>query len=330
VSSFSSPAPCACDRSVSSPPASSPPSALASFGFSSSDPPASALGVCTAELAPDPGIDPNGNPAVSFLGGLVPNEKPTDPPPGRGVATPFGEPAPNANGVPGVESGVENENGLVDGATDDPAVAVVESAGEGAAMLLGVPKLNGFASGLGVKPPKGFAVGVADPNPNVGLGVSAGALVFAAARSKMFEARPSGMGDGVGVASGMTPAPNELNVALGFRGDGGTAAGVAAGVSSGRLEPKVGLVDGRLSPNGEGFGADTEGAGGLADAKEKGEGCAASFVVEVEEPKPKVGLDSVVGGAGLGASGTEVMGFETGAETFAFFASSKSLTTFCR
>lgn len=233
--------------------------------------------------------------------------------------------------MPGVESGVENENGLVDGATDDPAVAVVESAGEGAAVLLGVPKLNGFASGLGVKPPKGFAEGVADPNPNVGLGVSASALVFAAGRSKMFEARPSGMGDGVGVASGMAPAPNEPNVALGFRGEGGTAGGVAAGVSSGRLEPKVGLVDGRLSPNGEGFGAGTEGAAVWAEPKEKGEDWAASFVVvEVEEPKPKVGLDSIVGGAGLGASGAGVMGFGVGAETFAFFAPSKSLTTFCR
>ena len=82
------------------------------------------------------------------------------------MAAPLGEPAPNANGVPGVESGVLNENGL----TEDPAVAVVEMAEDGAALLLEVLKLKGLASALGVAPPNGFAEGADEPNVNVGLG----------------------------------------------------------------------------------------------------------------------------------------------------------------
>jgi len=145
------------------------------------------------------GADPNGNPATSFLGGLFPNENPTDPPPGLGVAPPLGDPAPNANGVPGVESGVEKANGLADGGADDPVVAVAESA-RGAAPLLEV--LNGLASGFGVRLLKGFAEGAEDPKENVGLGVSVCVVLLAAEISKMFGVWPSGMGDGVGVWAG--------------------------------------------------------------------------------------------------------------------------------
>jgi hypothetical protein len=157
-----------------------------------------------------------------------------------------------------VESGVEKANGLADGGADDPVVAVAESA-RGAAPLLEVLKLNGLASGFGVRFLKGFAEGAEDPKENVGLGVSVCVVLLAAEISKMFGVWPSGMGDGVGVWSG-AKAPN---VVVGFLGEGGTAGGVAEGViSAGSEKPKVGLLDGRLSPKGEGFDAGAEDAAG--------------------------------------------------------------------
>lgn len=150
--------------------------------------------------------------------------------------------------MPGVESGVVNENGL----TEDPAVAVVESAGDGAALLLEVLKLKGLASALGVATPNGLAEGVEEPNVNVGLGGWGVAVFLGTGSSKIFDVLPSGMGDGVGVASGAALAPNAPNAAIGLRGEGGTTGGVAEGVISEASEdPKpVGLLDERFRPEG--------------------------------------------------------------------------------
>lgn len=230
----------------------------------------------------------------------------------------MGDPAPNANGVPGVESGVENEKGF----TEDPAVAVDEIAGDAALVLLEVLKLKGLASALGVAPPNGFAEGVEEPKVKVGLG-GWGVAVFGTGSSKTFVVLPSGTGDGVGVGS-TAPAPKEPNAAAGLRGEGGSTGGVAEGVTSGSSEdPKpVGLLDGRLRPDGWGLGAAD--STGLEEPNEKGEGWVVSFIVEVEEPNPNPTDE----GVGLGTSGAGAVGFGAGAAIF--FDSSKSFTTFAR
>lgn len=202
-------------------------------------------------------------------------------------------------------------NGFVDGAADEPAVAVVERAEGAGVALLDVLKLNGLASDLA----KGLAEGAAEPNENAGLGGEEGAAPFVAEKSKILVVLVSGTGDGVGVGSGIVGAPN---TGAGFLGEGGIGGGVAAGVTSAGSEgPKAGLPDGRFKPKGEGFDADVDGG---FEPKLKGDG-AVSLVVD--EPKLNAGLVST----GLGCSGADTTaGLGVGAEVLAFLLSSKSLT----
>jgi hypothetical protein len=213
-----------------------------------------------------------------------------------------------------VERGFVNAKAL-DGVLA-PAVAVVDAASTLAVaavlappnpengVLLGVLKLNGFVSGLMVVfEPNGLDVAldangfevapnpVEAPLPNVNAGLLAlaglssffSSTLFFAATSNIFGVDPSGMGEGVGVASG-TDASVELYAGVGFLGEGGITGGVAAGVTRGAsFEPNIVDLGGIVR-----VGFDS--AGGLEAPNVNGEDVED---VELEAPNENVDLDSV-------------------------------------